>query len=178
MVLSEYRAMKSIPFELVYVRFLNADGNCICPRYWPVIGLVLNVILSVSLINLMRFTHMNILHLRKPKLLQVVLCLLFGVLEPYCVCTDLVFIVVFIFAVIIAVFVFVFFVLCPKNVLPSETVNHKGPKLGRIVITCTATWTIETYSHILVPCFWNLITTLNVVCSIRCHSVPLSYSVQ
>lgn len=84
MVLSQYRAMKSIPFGLAYVRFLNADGNCICPRSWPVIGLVLNVILSVSLINLMRFTHMNIfLHLRKPKLLQVVLCLLFGVLEPY-----------------------------------------------------------------------------------------------
>lgn len=35
---------------------------------WPVIGLVLNVILSVSLINLMRFTNMNtFLHLGKAK---------------------------------------------------------------------------------------------------------------
>lgn len=58
MVLSEYRTMKSIPVGLIYVLFLNAHGSCTRRRSWPVIGPVLNVILSVSLIRFMRIAHM------------------------------------------------------------------------------------------------------------------------
>lgn len=74
MVLSEYRTMKSIPVGLVYVLFLNADGSCARRRSWPVIGPVLNVILSVSLINFMRIAHTYEYFLTLQKVLAAIGC--------------------------------------------------------------------------------------------------------